>query len=485
MALVAEMGYDVYKELYDSQILQMPYVYKHYIDKNEDEESFGIDGSETKELIRRHRDTMAFWSEADADDTIKTDGILLLSMHGSDLMDNEKLVPTIIHMFDFDNENDILDFANKVREYVEGLPGGYNNPLLTMNAVATRGGGRGNSPTRTVASLVIGDGVLQFVKDSNLSSSGPDFVHAHEFGHHLQYEMDLAHNVPAGFENDIRRKEIMADALSAYFLAHDRGGNMDPHEISEFSMTAFATGDCNTGEEDHHGTPKQRYCASVWGASRAALASDDAPLIDPETFVQMFNKAYGGILELNGNECTLVLEEPDEDVSASAVSSNFDTSNVDTSNLGVQTYESPSVEVSFSDEDYETTDGAIATGASGYSVPEVHETAAVEPPHETIGLPAVKQPESFEKESMTHVSENKLDEVENNGKNEALILVAGHPSETKVHDLSGDNIVYACNLPWVYCSDELKSSGMKAGGSRYQATLILIVCNVSLFTLRR
>jgi hypothetical protein len=78
-----------------------------------------------------------------------------------------------------------------------------------------------------------------------------------------------------------------------------------------------------------------------------------------------------------------------------------------------------------------------------------------------------------------------LDEVENNGKNEALILVAGHPSETKVHDLSGDNIVYACNLPWVYCSDELKSSGMKAGGSRYQATLILIVCNVSLFTLRR
>ena len=54
-----------------------------------------------------------------------------------------------------------------------------------------------------VASSIIGDGVLQFVTDARLMSLGQDFVHAHEFGHHLQYEMDLAHNVPEGYENDI------------------------------------------------------------------------------------------------------------------------------------------------------------------------------------------------------------------------------------------------------------------------------------------
>jgi len=96
---------------------------KHFIDKNEADESFGYDGSETVELIQWHRDTMAFWTKANVDDTMETVGILLLSMHGRDLMDNEKLVLTIIHMFDFENNVNVLLFANKVGEYAEGILG--------------------------------------------------------------------------------------------------------------------------------------------------------------------------------------------------------------------------------------------------------------------------------------------------------------------------------------------------------------------------
>ena len=59
---------------------------------------------------------------------------------------------------------------------------------------------------------------------------------------------------------------------------------MDAHVMSKFAMMALAMGDCNVGKEDHHGTPKQRYCASVWGASPAALAKDGSQLI---------NAAYG------------------------------------------------------------------------------------------------------------------------------------------------------------------------------------------------
>ena len=60
--------------------------------------------------------------------------------------------------------------------------------------------------------------------------------------------------------------------------------------MSKFAMTAFAMGDCNVGQEDHHGTPKQQYCASVWGGSPAALAKD---------WSQLIIAAYGGILDLD------------------------------------------------------------------------------------------------------------------------------------------------------------------------------------------
>jgi hypothetical protein len=55
---------------------------------------------------------------------------------------------------------------------------------------------------------------------------------------------------------------------------------MDAHEMSKFAMKAFAMGDSNVGQEDHHGTPKQQYCASVWGASPAtSWKTTDAVLL--------------------------------------------------------------------------------------------------------------------------------------------------------------------------------------------------------------
>lgn len=486
----------------------MPYIYKHYIDKNEEGESFGYDGAETRELMQRHKDTMAFWTEADVDDTIDTEGILLLSMHGRDMMDDEKLVPTIIHMFDFDNDNDVLEFAHKVREYIESLPGGYDNPLLTMNAIATKGGRNrsrdSSSSSRTVASLIIGDGVLQFVKDAGLDSSGPDFVHAHEFGHHLQYEMDKAHTVPQGYENDIRRKELMADAISAYFLAHDRGGNMDAHQIGEFAMTAFATGDCNVGQEDHHGTPKQRHCASVWGASRAALAEDGSQLIDPETFVELFNAAYQGILDLDDNQCVLVLEEPDEDVAYVAVSepetSNFDmadpdaknfyTSNADTnppssSSPGTDftqddyliPWESlpteripPSTEAVFSlDKDYKATDGS-STSAGGYSVSNGYDITITNP-YAGSSLSEGQVLLNSEKDNMSPASTNTVEQATDISDNEAIIFLAGPPSETELH-FSKQTTPYRCNLPWVYCSDASSSSCGETGLLKFRSVVL-------------
>ncbi len=348
---VLDMGYNVYRTLYDNKILQMSFIYKHYVDKKEGTEFFMSD-RQTNELQSRHRDTISFWESADIDNSIMVNNILLLSMHGSSLKDKNNLIPTIMHIFDFDDMSEILAFATEVQDLIKNLPGGYENPLLTMNAIATSSNDASSSNVKD--SIIIGDGVLQFLNDSGLESSGPDFVHAHEFGHHVQFQIDMT--VPPGstYANNDQRNELMADALSGYFLGHDEGGNMHPEEIRTFHQTAFSTGDCSVEDnDDHHGTPLQRQCAAIWGASLAASHDDNdnsgggdiAPILDPQVFVDTFNHAYEDILKLESRTCTLILEN-DETTSSPAVEGDLPSHDASIENEAVYRDEGDSIKQS-------------------------------------------------------------------------------------------------------------------------------------------
>jgi predicted metalloprotease len=94
---------------------------------------------------------------------------------------------------------------------------------------------------------MIGDGVLRFLDESGLlSAGGLDFVHAHEFGHHVQFRLDHAYPDDRGYDNDDddnRREELMADAIGGYYLAHDEGGDATRREIdcSTMPLTPRAT----------------------------------------------------------------------------------------------------------------------------------------------------------------------------------------------------------------------------------------------------
>ena len=172
---IRTMGYDTYKDLYDNKIIQMAYIYTQYISEASSESSYFVNDEQTKELLKRHRDTIHFWKAADIDNTILgTSSIQLLSMSGSILSDNTKLIPTIMHMFNFNNNmDDVLNFANKVQSIVQDLPNGYDNPLLTMNAIATRSNDdKTRNNVRGKDSIIIGDGVFQFLYDEGLESSG-------------------------------------------------------------------------------------------------------------------------------------------------------------------------------------------------------------------------------------------------------------------------------------------------------------------------
>ena len=96
---------------------------------------------------------------------------------------------------------------------------------------------------------------------------------------------------------DYKKEELMADAFAAYFLANNSGGDMSSQEISNIHRVAYSVGDCDTADELHHGTPRQRTCATMWGASFATSA--EGRKLNARQLYSEFNSWYSGVGELD------------------------------------------------------------------------------------------------------------------------------------------------------------------------------------------
>jgi hypothetical protein len=96
---------------------------------------------------------------------------------------------------------------------------------------------------------------------------------------------------------DYKKEELMADSFAAYFLANNSGGDMTSNEISNVHRVAFSVGDCNTSDSLHHGTPRQRTCATIWGATFSD--STDGRKLNARQLYSEFNSWYNGVDELD------------------------------------------------------------------------------------------------------------------------------------------------------------------------------------------
>lgn len=276
---------------FDWHIHSLPFAYKLYVEERGDnhQEYFGLDGQYTDEINSIHELSQDFWSNTGVNDDIE-----LICAHGSDLADrHNKLIPTLQVMFgsSYDDEYTIYDHATDIQDLIARLPGGYNYPLLTFNAFATDAKDKNDRPS----SIVIGDGYFEFQESVGLSSEGPEYALTHEHAHHLQFVLnggsayeDQEYATPS---QKSRREELMADALSAYFLAHEDGGGMTSNEISNIHTIAYSVGDCATSNTGHHGTPRQRKCATRWGAS----LSQDVEDIDLIELQDRFDSWYESV----------------------------------------------------------------------------------------------------------------------------------------------------------------------------------------------
>ena len=246
---------------FDWQLHILPFLYKLYVaPRKYEQEYFGLNGEYTDEIIQIHHKAQEFWSDSGVNDEI-----YLLSAHGNDLADINNLVPTLELLFyaSYNENYTIYDHASDIQQLISRLPGQYSFPLLTFNAFAT------DEMKDQDSSIIIGDGYFQFQNELGMDGEGPEFSHTHEFSHHLQFLLGISSGIKSGVTKVAKERELMADAFSAYFLAHDEGAALSAHEISNVHEVAFSVGDCRISHEGHHGTPFQRRCATLWAASLA------------------------------------------------------------------------------------------------------------------------------------------------------------------------------------------------------------------------
>jgi len=246
-------------------------------------QEFGYNGEYTQVMVKTHKDVKRFWD-------IASDDIQLLALKGTMLQDADRVAATyeaaglppsiaafyasLVH--DALAESQILD--------------GGDHPLFSFNAFAF------SNPAGSIPDkIVIGDGILAGYEALGFDDVAPQAVYAHEFAHHIQFENGyfadpVPSTDPAGADaaEMTRYTELMADAMSAYYLTHKRGATMNQKRVEQFLRVFFDIGDCAFSNPGHHGTPGQRMAAARFGFDVADEAQKQGHILGAEEFHDRF-----------------------------------------------------------------------------------------------------------------------------------------------------------------------------------------------------
>ena len=278
-------NFDAFIAIADLGVLDWPIYYSMLVDQNGNDEYIGLDGQYTRILNRRHKDAKRFWNMP------KRKNILLQGIHGDVVADDEKMVPLVQMLYGVDagTAQWLVDDVQNILESDAGM--GYDFSLLSLNAFAVtfRYEPEGSPFAGLPDKIIMGDGIMKALEDIGLDSSAVDGVHAHEFGHHVQYDLGLLESREETPENT-RRMELMADAFGAYFSAHPRGSGFRADRIAEIFEPSYLIGDCQFDSPGHHGTPNQRFASATWGANQARKGFLNGWILPSPLMLALFDK---------------------------------------------------------------------------------------------------------------------------------------------------------------------------------------------------
>lgn len=252
--------------------------------------------SHAHQIQNTFRDLQRFWSD------VKTDDIQLMAMHGDVLLDPARIARTLTAMVETDQIDpmtpaEITAEAQAVAAFMRTHGDFYDNPLWTLNAFAFSGEDETDPRLRALPDkLIVGDGILVAYDSFGLGDVAPRVIMAHEFGHHVQYELGVFDSGPTDPAESTRRTELMADAMAAYFGVHKKGLSLNKKRVVDALLTFYTVGDCAFDDPGHHGTPLQRQRAAEWGADLAAAAQPKSYVLPAAEVVRRFDAALPGIV---------------------------------------------------------------------------------------------------------------------------------------------------------------------------------------------
>ena len=263
-----------------------------FSENSSENQYYGVNGEYTAQLNKSFKDLKRFWD-------IESDDILMVAAHGSMLKDRNKVLKMYKAEYGYSDEkaNYYADSLTTLfKTYPEYLNG--NHPFFTFNGYAHQ---KKNYPAvgEIQDKIVFGDALLQAFDALGYGDIAPQAILAHEFAHHIQYNLGIKDYgiplTPAGS----RRYELMADAYAAYFLSHPRGAAIDLKGVQQSAEVFSNLGDCLFDSDLHHGTPNQRKVATEWGYKLAGDTDKQGYIINSREFARLFDAALNDIVKNN------------------------------------------------------------------------------------------------------------------------------------------------------------------------------------------
>ena len=276
---LADWNQQVFADALNLAMLDLPTYDALVFENSSDNQFFGVTGDYTQRLTKAFKDLQRFWN-------IQSKAIVLAAMHGNMLLNHDRVARTYVAAFGVApaTASQLADIvvllANQVPQYRAG-----NHPIFTFNAFALPGF---NFPPFGVIpdKIIMGDGIMEAYTAIGYGDVAPQAILAHEFGHHIQFQLNLFTDETS--PEATRRTELMADAYSAYYLSHARGASMQWKRVKQFLQVFFNIGDCAFTNDGHHGTPTQRMAAADWGYTIANEAQKQGNILSAEEFTRLF-----------------------------------------------------------------------------------------------------------------------------------------------------------------------------------------------------
>ena len=239
--------------------------------------------ADAKALDKTFRKLQRFWDIESAD-------IELMAMHGDMRRDAARTSRVYQSVFGVPKAQ-ADELAAILADYIaQPKFEGGNHPFFTLNAFAFTSYGEDIDGLGVIGDrIVMGDGILRAYRDMGYGDVAPQAILAHEFGHHVQFELRM-HGEEDSPEAT-RRTELHADASAAYFLSHPRGMSMQIKRVTQFLRVFYSIGDCGFDSNGHHGTPLQRERAGNWAYRLQENARPKGKILSAREFARLFDAA--------------------------------------------------------------------------------------------------------------------------------------------------------------------------------------------------